>query len=143
MIAFSYINFPKLPESLTSEIYASVDDNIPLVELSFEKYKLLVCRKPIKDFVESIFSKPVYCGVQTILNNQRVHIDYNRTVVYNYIIEPGGENVTTSFYVDLKKSKKIEGLCIEPLRWHRLKVFLPHGVEGITSKRIAITVWEK
>jgi hypothetical protein len=143
MIAFSYVNFPKLPDSLASEIYASIKDNIPLVELPFEKYKLLTCRIPITNFVESFFNNPVYCGIQTILNDQGVHIDYKRTVVYNYIIETGGENVTTNFYTDLKKTKKIEGLCIEPLKWHRLKVFLPHEVEGITSKRIAITVWKK
>jgi hypothetical protein len=143
MIAFSYIDFPLLPADLLTDVYASVEDDIPLVELPFEKYKLLTCRQSIKNFVTPFFDKPVYCGVQAILNNQGVHIDFNRTIVYNYIVETGGEHVTTSFYTNKNKNKKIESICIEPYRWHRLKVFLPHEVEGITGKRIAITVWEK
>jgi len=143
MIAFSYADFPKLPDELIKDVYLSVEDNIPLVELPFEKYKLLESRPSIKKFVSTFFDKPFYCGVQTILDSQGVHKDYKRTVVYNYIIETGGDHVTTSFYVDLQKSKKIESLCIDPGRWHRLKVFFPHEVEGITEKRIAITVWNK
>jgi len=143
MIAFSYADFPKLPDALIQDVYLSVDDNIPLVELPFEKYKLLDCRPSIKKFVSSFFDEPFHCGVQTILDSQGVHKDYKRTVVYNYIIEPGGDHVTTNFYVDLKKSKKIESICIDTFCWHRLRVFLPHEVTGITGKRIAITIWKK
>jgi len=143
MIAFSYIDLPDIPENLLTEAYNSVNDNIPLVNLPFRNYKLLQCRQNLKDYVGSFFKNPVICGIQTIVDNQGVHIDYNRTLVYNYIIDPGGDNVTTNFYVDLKKTKKIESICINPFKWHKLKVFIPHEVEGIVERRVAITVWER
>lgn len=142
MIAFTYTDFPRLPDYLLEDVYSSVNDNILYSDKQFLRYKLLKCSRRINDFVSSIFGKTVHCGIQTILDNQGVHIDYKRTVVYNYIIEPGGESVVTNFYATLDKSKKIESVCIEPFRWHRLRVFLPHEVEGITGKRIAITAWE-
>jgi len=143
MKAFSYVDFPTLSEELINEVYTSVNEDIPLLNLPFKKYRILKCSDKLHDHVSLFFKRPIFCGVQLILDNQGVHIDYKRTVVYNYIIETGGPNVTTSFYNNLEKSKKIESVCIEPLRWHKLLVFVPHQVEGMIRKRIAISAWEK
>lgn len=69
-----------------------------------------------------------------------VHKDSDRFVAYNYIIDPGGDEVYTCFYDD--DQNLIEQVKIETGRWHRLDVNTFHNVEGMTRPRIALTVWQ-
>lgn len=68
-----------------------------------------------------------------------VHKDTNRHVAYNYIIDPGGDEVYTCFYDD--DQNLIEKVNIETGRWHKLDVQTFHNVEGMTRPRIALTVY--
>lgn len=68
-----------------------------------------------------------------------VHKDTNRKFAYNYIIDPGGDNVITRFFDD--NMKIVEEYVIEPNRWHKMDVTGFHGVFNMTRTRTAITVY--
>lgn len=59
------------------------------------------------------------------------HIDYGREYAINYIIDTGGDDVTTYWTTDDRESVIFEKK-IEPRRWHVIKVNPAwHGVRGI------------
>lgn len=107
----------------------------------FERYFLFRCNDDLRDYLKKEFPKTFSFGVQKILNGQKIHIDHKRNTVYNFIIETGGSDVTTCFWSDLQGSELLKEVKIEPMRWHKLNVTIPHSVKNITAERIAITVW--
>ena len=107
----------------------------------FERYFLFKCNDILLDFLKEEFPKTFNFGVQKILDGQKIHIDYQRTIAYNFIIETGGIDVTTCFWSDLEGSSLLKEIKIEPMQWHKLNVTIPHSVKNITSERIAITAW--
>lgn len=84
------------------------------------------------------------------------HTDsFPRRWVLNYNIQLGGDNVLTSFYQEknqplfrdhltrptsLDDLELLETIKIEPFRWHVLSSLVIHGVTGIESKRMAISI---
>lgn len=101
---------------------------------------------------------PNHCGVhiQVIDNGQYVfpHVDMLRTRVWNYTIDTG--NAETSFYkakpeyshlplvprtyVPYERIDKVETIKIDANKWHELDVTQIHGVEHVTSPRVAISI---
>ncbi len=79
------------------------------------------------------------CNYQCIYRGVPIHKD-DRDFAFNYIINTGGNNVETVWYDD--NYKEIHRECIEPNKWHQLKVNVLHTVEGITNKRFGITITE-
>lgn len=138
---FEYINLPKIPDELIPELYQSIKDDD--VRQSYIGYTLYHFKPNLKQFILNLFGEGFTCAIQVIAGEQPIHIDYGREVAHNYIIDLGGEHVTTSFYKDLTGLDKLENICIEPHRWHKLNVSVPHGVEGIITKRISITAWQR
>jgi len=69
-----------------------------------------------------------------------IHKDSNRFAAYNYVIDPGGDDVYTCFYDE--DQNLIEKVKIEPFKWHKLNVKTFHNVEGMTRPRIGLTVYK-
>lgn len=137
---FSYIHDLKTPDlELINLAYNDVKKT-PIHE--FEYYKLYFCNFKIRNFLKNLFPSNYKFGVQRIFNGQEIHIDHKRKVVYNYIIEPGGDNVYTCFWSDLEGSSLVGKFKIEPFKWTKLDVTIPHSVQNISTERIAITAWE-
>jgi hypothetical protein len=111
------------------------------------KYSLHKCNLDLVLFLQTAFSQKFLFGitpkfgVQQILDGQPIHTDLNRVEVYNFILSTGGDDVRTCFWNDYNGSEMLESLRIEPFRWHKLDVTIPHSVQNIKSKRIAISVW--
>ena len=94
----------------------------------------------LNDLGEILFNEPYNTRVHVMWPPRLpIHKDSNRYVAYNYIIDPGGDEVYTCFYDD--EHNLIEKIIIEPNRWHRLDVKTFHNVEGMTRPRIAFTVY--
>jgi hypothetical protein len=84
------------------------------------------------------------------------HTDsFPRKFVLNYNIQTGGDNVITSFYQEkgqplhrdhltrpasLDDLELLESTVVEPFRWHLLDALVVHGVKGIESKRMALSI---
>jgi len=94
-----------------------------------------------------------------IINNTRdypaifpPHNDYGRIVALNYVLVPGGDNVTTSFYagpqVDRLNNKfytldmlqLINRTRIDTGRWHTFDAQCIHSVENLISTRILLAI---
>lgn len=67
-----------------------------------------------------------------------IHKDINRTLAYNYILDPGGSDVITNVYDDNKNL--LESVCLMPFRWHSIKVDKFHDVINLPDNAVRIAV---
>jgi hypothetical protein len=163
---FEYLDtLPSVSTDLLNEArHASLNRVSTFVDPEFPTYQFYLLRGKIREFTESIFNFEHSVAVQVIKNGVPVHVDIGRRVAYNYIIETGGTNVLTAYFniddfiqdrtnihlkllpkLDCPPAEPIYTVCIEPNRWHKLNVSIPHSVLNIESEseRIAITVFPR
>lgn len=134
-------------------------DRLPSVDLNMEKVLDVIYRgknlhhvpdngyygiyepyEELQNLGSEIFNKPYNTRLHVMWPPRLpVHKDTNRFVAYNYIIDPGGDDVYTCFYDD--DQKLISKTKIDVGRWHKLDVKTFHNVEGMTRPRIALTVY--
>lgn len=105
----NYTDHPSLPEDLFPEIYKSLGnkDRFPIEN---EQYKAFEATQSLKNFTNSIFNFEHNTAVQVLYKDVDIHVDLFRTIAYNYIIDTGGEDVSTCFYDEfhnVTKSYKI------------------------------------
>lgn len=116
--------------------------------------------KQINKQYKQYFSKPVKPAIVMFTNNSKdhkfaslvPHCDINRTFSINYIIEPGGDNATTTFYKECRENPDLsvtefehpEKLTLEAVylcpknAWSMLDVQQYHGVDNIETTRIVL-----
>ena len=161
---FEYLDtLPSVSADLLNEVrHASLNSASVFVDPKHSTYQFYSLQGKITDFTKSIFNFEHSVAVQVIKNGVPVHVDIGRKVAYNYIIETGGTNVLTAYFniddfiqdrtnihlkllpkLDCPPAEPIYTVCIEPNRWHKLNVSIPHSVLNIESERIAITVTPK
>lgn len=98
-------------------------------------------KKWIDDNIGILFDQPYFAIVQSISSNLHSHVDTNRTFVYNFLIDTGGDDVHTYWADGLDDDSNVIDDIVLPVGvWHRLDVSTPHGVKNITGNRIAISV---
>lgn len=86
------------------------------------------------------------------------HVDWGREQFLMYILDTGGENVTTNFYIepgyplyrkwipflskieDTRQLIKVYTATLKPKTWYYMNANIIHDVVGMTSPRIAISV---
>jgi len=174
MLLFQYLDFlPPIPSELISELEITNSDhyirqhdkkrkNIPAHMASvFERLNINNTMLDwLRDNISSSFN---FAGLQQMTwpdeatPGKRLvipHTDKERDWAVNYLFEPGGPNVTTTFYqqpnfplvreYDIFLSPNIvtvhEQFIIEPYRWHLMKSNVLHGVENVETLRQAITL---
>lgn len=81
-------------------------------------------------------------GYQYIGENMVTHKDNGRVETYNFILDTGGDNVTTVIY-DEDKTTILHEEVIKPNVWHKLRVDKYHNVLNITRPRFMMMVFEK
>ncbi|MBI33463.1 MAG: hypothetical protein CMD98_06325 [Gammaproteobacteria bacterium] len=101
-------------------------------------YSTHYCELELKLWLMNTFPEGKSFNYQRIGDGLPVHTDVDRNECINYLIRPGGEQVETVWFDD--NYQEIHRECIEPNRWHKLKVDVLHTVEGVTDKRLSITV---
>lgn len=120
-----------------------------------DSYSRWSAKPDLVDWLKEHISDSVQlAGVQVISSDVPLHCD-KRKWALNYLIELGGDNVTTGFYKLPGKdviqppgsryafARDEEELCITNFRvgeWHLLNTNVLHKVTGITGKRVAITI---
>jgi hypothetical protein len=101
-----------------------------------------IIKEWVDQFIGPLFGdESYYPVVQTISNSLAVHVDTNRTYVYNFLLDCGGDNVHT-FWTDRVEDNAdvVYDVVIPKGIWHKLNTANPHGVNNIQSNRIAISV---
>lgn len=78
-------------------------------------------------------------SVQRITNEMPIHTDVKRTKAINYIIQTGGENITTNFHYS--DNSIITSIIVPKNKWCYMDVGTPHSVTGhFIEPRIGITI---
>ena len=154
----SYLTYledlPKLNDILITEALYCRDHHENIFALKDHPYKLFHATDMLKEYIGSFLKFKHIVTVHSFRNTIPIHIDFNRTRAYNFVIDPGGTDVKTSFYDvnDFTRNnegrlvainadyKPIESVSIRPNVWHILDVSVPHGVTNIETERFGITV---
>lgn len=142
---YKELDFPKLPEQYSFDEYtlkSNFQDISPFPEYS--EYRLYrITDTNLENFLQPYFkfdlSGMVKC--QVIKKNIVIHKDVNRDIVYNYILDTGGDNVTTVWY-DEDMVTEVKSVSIPKSVWHVMDVTKFHTVKGIETTRVAITIFQ-
>ncbi len=134
----AYLEQPELDPYLINEVFLSLSNKNNFQFGKYTHYQIFPATKPLKDFTRKIFNFDHIVQVQKITKDLPIHIDFNRQLAFNYIIETGGEEVKTCFYN--ANHELIEEHIILKHKWHCIRVNGNHNVKNITSQRIALTV---
>ena len=105
-------------------------------------YKIFYCEAPIYTWCQEVFAEyDPYVNTfmyHYLEDGVPRHVDTDRAYWYNYIIDTGGKAVRTRWWQD---DECIEDTVLQAGRWHRLDTSVAHSIEGITGKRVAVTVF--
>lgn len=140
------LNWDRIPNDLLDNNLASITtlpDYSPFKE--YEKFKqFLITDQALLDYIQQFFNFDVKNNsyYQIIKEGVATHIDVDRSIIYNYLIDTGGNDVYTVWYQEDKITENYR-IKIPVNVWHKLDVTTYHSVLGITGNRIAITVFEK
>ena len=135
-----YYDFPRLPDDMIEEVYKSLK-GVDIYPYPLDEYQSFAATQPLQEYTKNLFDFSHNTLVQIIKDNLGLHKDLGRKRAYNYIIEPGGDNVLTCWHDEEKNL--IESHCINVHRWHKLNVDVFHSVENVTRPRISITINDK
>lgn len=161
---FSYLNLPQIPPELEQKCLDNIeliDRDTRLNELNKKEgigHSITYLPAEAKVWLLDNILKPYFNPIpkdmleKTMLHVSHyikhtegtgvhpIHFDYGRNFALNYIISPGGENVST-FWTDETKENILEEVVIEPRRWHLLRVKPDlHGVRGIRVNKLRALV---
>ena len=121
-----YLNFPPIPQDII--------DNLTL---EFEQYQKQTnnpanwwwsdsFNQEINEWCQKNICADMYFAFQHAIGGLPIHKDTSK-IKLNYVLSTGGSDVITSFY-DEDKTTVLNSYCIEPQRWHLIKVDVYHGV---------------
>jgi hypothetical protein len=135
-----YVDLPAVPTALIESIEDII--NKPRKDKTFapvnHPFQTKYVNQELEQHVQSIFPFAVYVQYQVIYDGLPIHIDKgNRLTAYNYLLQLGGDNVTTKIYNENYEVEQSETLMLH--RWHRLNTSKLHGVHGISTVRVAIS----
>ena len=163
MLLFQYLDaLPPIPIELLR------DPVIPEIAITFRanidaNYTRWGIRDDLKDWLRTNITTNVsLAGLQTMTwpegqhgkKDVLPHCD-RRNWAINFVIEPGGPAVSTSFYLepnrpifreagcridDFSKLTRVWSDVIKPGRWHIINTRVLHGVENIQTQRRAVTI---
>ena len=134
-----YLNLPSIPQHIIDSLILDVSQHHQHNNArqhgpyTWSDY----CTEALDQWCKENISNEMYYGLQLMTSDVPVHQDFETQIKINYIIDPGGADVVTSFYDD--RSNKLASYCIEPNRWHIFKANTHHGVSNITTTRISVT----
>lgn len=138
----SYLDLPEVPKNLLEDAYTII--NKPnkkgsSVNQDYPYFKTKPVEAELHSWLQDIFSFKIYPQYQLVYNGLPIHIDKgNRIIAYNYILDAGGDNVRTVIYDHRYIPLQIEKISAN--RWHSIATSMLHGVHGINSVRIAISI---
>jgi len=131
---------PQIPEEL---LISNVDTLLALPNqfngLS-KTYTSHEAAPEITELLQPYFPWKIRVRYQVMTKNVHPHLDYSRKFAFNYIIEPGGDDVYTLWLED-DEATEIFKVCAPARTWHRLRLDTCHAVSPHTSPRISLSVW--
>ena len=142
-----YINLPDIPD----ELLEPCDDILRKQSLtinnhngkSIPPFRDSIQRKEVSDqlikWLQTVFDFPVRAQYLILSSTAPIHKDpKSRPQAYNYIINAGGDNVTTTVYSD--NFTILKSLVIPEKTWHCLDTGRYHSIRGILKDQYRIVL---
>ena len=104
-----------------------------------EIYGIYDCEDELTDWLKLLFPECNQFRYQTIKDGIPKHVDVNRTMNYNYILQAGGSNVETVWW---DNGKELYRTCLPEKKWHKFNASIEHSIENIETERVGITVFK-
>lgn len=147
-----YLNFPTVPEHLIEPLTDIVDGPFT-VDAGYFKSRSV--NNTLLLWLQTIFPFDLSATYQIISHELPIHKDVSvainghycvddRILAINYLLDAGGNNITTQVYEEDQRTILQSENIIEK-QWHYLDVAKYHGVSGLPQKsnRISISVTVK
>ena len=139
---YKIMQLPTIPEELYSDDINEIKKNGSLWEGTNPSYSTYKCTRELEKWIQKHFDWPVKVSYQHIHGQIPKHVDFERNVCYNYIINTGSEQEVYTRWYD-KNNVCIASCNIPKLTWHELDVSITHDVSYVDGSRLAITVQDK
>jgi hypothetical protein len=161
---FSYLNLPQIPLELEHQCLKNIeliDNDTRLNELNKKEgigHSITYLPPIVKQWLHDNIIVPNFNPVPSEMLGRAMlhvshyikhsegtgvhptHIDYGRNYALNYVIDTGGDNVSTYWTTDDKETVEFETI-IESRRWHIIRVNPTwHGVRGIKLGRLRTVI---
>lgn len=147
MQTYNYIEFPLLPQHLVNACLAVIKqpDELPKYGVSdYPNYKFMSIPKDseLEQWLLNTLgiTRHEIFHVHVMENSILMHKDWTRNWSLNYIIDQGGDAVTTHFHTD--DGDIFQSAVLEGNRWHQFNSQCFHSVSGFApgNKRIALVL---
>ena len=139
---FKYLDIPQIPESIIPSRQELLDlpykekTNFPSTYIWFRNKH---CTGLVNEWIQDTLKVKVHTQYQFVLNGIPRHKDSGRHICMNYILYPGGPNVSTNFYEDDKETL-VHSEIIKEKTWHTILTYLYHDVTNIDPNDIRIAI---
>ena len=139
---FRYLDLPTLPQFLIAKLNFNVTEytrktpsKVPDSFLWSDDHNRELDQWG-KEFIGSDF----YFAFQIMCKDVPIHKDQGSICKLNYILDPGGNNVTTQWWAD-DQITMLQEVTIETERWHIFRSDVYHSVNNVEPgrSRFAIT----
>lgn len=139
---YQELNIPSIPNHLLHLDPNYIVNNYSNVWKVFdtEVYRQYQVSKNLIDFLQPFFDFDITANLkyQILSKDIPIHKDVGRIKAINYLIDPGGEDVKTTWYSDdlvpLFEKEILKN------KWHTINTEIKHGISGIKDKRLALTI---
>lgn len=136
-----YLDLPEVPEYLLEPIDVIIKKppkQGSRISSSYYFFQTRNVQPELSEWVNETFKSNCFAQYQIIRAGLPIHKDIGRNVAFNYLLQPGGDFVTTGIYDDAHNL--IDQECIPIKKWHQLKTNEFHCVSGILTDRVALSV---
>jgi len=129
-----YVDLPAVPENLIESA-----DNTLARDLRSKRgsYETRHVSPELLEYLRSIFNADIIAQYQFFDINVPIHADTTRVRVYNYILDTGGDNVSTGFY---ENGQLVYSVVFQPRKWHYVDTLISHGIHGIHPNRRRMSI---
>lgn len=153
MLLYQYLPaLPKIPDELLLAPIVYDEDRIGFKDNEYVRWP---STSNLTSWLKENISEHIeIAGVQVISNDVPLHCD-KRKWALNYLVHLGGTNVITSFHKlpgstviqppasrawDRTDQEELCSVKFELHQWHILNTNVLHKVDGVNSKRVAVTI---
>ena len=139
---FKYLEIPQVPSSIIPSKQELLDlpyKEKTTVPIKFRWFRNKHCTSLLNEWIQDTIKVKVYTQFQFIEPGLPKHRDYNRYICMNYILYPGGPNVSTNFYEDDRETL-IHSEVIREKTWHTILTYPYHNVTNIRPNDIRIAI---
>lgn len=135
-----YINLPTIPEDIVREAVSAIPIHLESQSRnSDETYRWSdFDNQRLDSWCKANICEHIYFAFQLMVGDLSLHKDKVTKTKFNYLIQPGGDSVVTSFYND--NQELLDSYCVETARWHIIKVDTYHSVANIAPGQIRFSV---